>query len=70
VKERSDAPVRRAIIPRDAIRRGLPVVALAAVRPDRGASRVLLLVAACLFAVAAGGSTALGVAARSAARQA
>ena len=70
VKRRSGTPVHRAIIPRDAVRLGLPVGVLAAGPPGGGASRVLLLVAAFLFAVAAGGSTVLGAAARGAARHA
>jgi hypothetical protein len=56
--------------PRDAVRFGLPAGVLAA-RDSGGAPRTALLVAAAfLLAVAAGGSTVLGVAARSATRQA
>lgn len=69
-RKRPAAPVHRASVPRDAVRLGLPVGLLRASRPEGDESRALLFVAACLFAVAAGGSTVLGAAARNAARQA
>ena len=56
--------------PRDAIGSGFPVGVLALHHPDDGLSGALLVTAAILLAAAACGSTALGVAARSATRQA
>jgi hypothetical protein len=64
------APRPPASPPRDAVRLGLPVGVLSLRHPDDGLSRALLVTAAILLAAAACGSTVLGVAARSATRQA
>jgi len=69
-KKQSPAPRPPASRPRDAVRLGLPVGVLGLRHPDNGLSGALLVTAAILLAAAACGSTVLGVAARSAMRQA
>jgi hypothetical protein len=69
-KRHAPPPRPPASRPRDAVRIGLPVGVLALHHPDDGLSGALLVTAAILLAAAACGSTVLGVAARSATRQA
>ena len=68
VKKAVTLPAAR---PRDAVRLGLPVGALAPHAPgDDGMKGGLLVAAALLLAAAAGGSLLLGIAARTATRHA
>jgi hypothetical protein len=63
-------PPRRAGVPRDAVRLGLPAAVLAAGPSDAELNGELLVAAALLLAAAAGGSLLLGIAARNSARHA
>jgi hypothetical protein len=69
-KKHAPSPRHPASKPRDAVRLGLPVGVLSLRPPGDGPSGALLVMAAILLAAAACGSTVLGVAARSAMRQA
>jgi hypothetical protein len=63
-KPKKTAPAVVRSTPRDALRLGLPVGVLKAVRPDDGLDGMLLGVAALLLGVAATGTLVLGFAAR------